>query len=116
MAVSMVSMRSQTARSSRATSRAMVDLPLPGRPAKTTSRGMRRLGRRLLARGADDAGLGDLARDLVGRPALAQGLVEDLFQGQRQAVELLVHPGRVERLAALQGADLAGDVDDAAAV
>src|SRR5688572_27564677 len=96
IAVSMVSMRSQTARSWRASSRAIVDLPLPGRPAKTTSRGMGPLGRRLLARGAEDARLGDLVGDLVRRAALAQGLLEHLFQRQRQAVELLVHPLRVE--------------------
>ena len=75
------------------------------------------LGRRLLLRRQADAGLGHLVGDLVGRAASRRS--ERSRTSSRVCIRrssLLVHPGRVEGLAAVEGADLAGHVDDAAAV
>ena len=52
----------------------------------------------------------------TGAAVLGLGAVEDLVEGLHQAGELHLDPGRIEGLLAVQRADLAGHVDDAAAV
>ena len=65
---------------------------------------------------AGDPLAGHLAGHLVGRTALGDRAVEHFFQGEHQARQLALHPGRLEGLTGVQGADLAGHIDDAAAV
>src|SRR5207247_74460 len=58
----------------------------------------------------------DRVGDLVAGPPVGQGLIQHRLQGLDHAGDLALHPGRIEGLVGVQGADFTGHVDDAAPV